>query len=407
LDDSLESHEVRNRAESTLTDLAGRVSALAAHLGDKAGRRGRSGSHSGSAWQKLIERVRHDLAAAERSVTIDPSRVESIAADLERVSRRLPVVQFHCDHDDLMAFVLHDGEVVYREFPDGLHLLRQSLGLWHILLGRTLLSDGSPSRTDRLDERRMFRRLGEWLWKPLEIDSRQKRVLILPEGRLVNLPWSAIALNGEVLSDRHSIVISPSLRHHLRARRVRTRSKRIDVFVGSSDGLVHTRRELDAFVVRSEHQVRLHDPCLRSHWPQDESARIWHFNGHAEFRTDNPFFSSLQMKDGPLFAADFRLRCNRVGLVTLAACRTGQQMYLPGEEATGLVRSLLEMGARSVIASHWAVADDSTALWMREFYGCHLEGLSLEDSMRKAMAVVRKKYPSAYHWAAFSLYGAI
>lgn len=113
------------------------------------------------------------------------------------------------------------------------------------------------------------------------------------------------------------------------------------------------------------------------------------------------------MKDGPLFAADFRLMRNRVGLVTLAACRTGQQMYLPGEEATGLVRSLLEMGARSVIASYWAVVDSSTAHWMREFYGRYLEGLSLEESMRQAMTSVRKKYPSAYHWAAFSLYGAI
>ena len=407
LDSSLEANEKRRRAESSLADLAGRVTALSTHFNGSVGRRGLQMSQSRYAWQKLMDQVRHDLASVEMSVKTEPSRIESIVEDFERVSRRLPVVQFHCDGDDLVAFVLLKGDIVHRRYPDGMRRLRQSLGLWHILLGRALHSEGFPSRRDLADEHRMFRQVGEWLWKPLEIGPRHKRVLILPEGRLTNLPWSAVAQNGDTLGDRHTLILSPSLRHYLHSRRTKTNSKRVSVFVGRLDGLEHTRQELGAFVSRMGEEVQLHDPCLRSDWPRDKSARIWHFTGHAELRTDNPFFSLLQMKDGPLFAADFRLRRNRVGLVTLAACRTGQQMYLPGEEATGLVRSLLEMGARSVIASHWAVADRSTAIWMREFYSHYLEGLPLGESMRQAMVSVREKYPSAYHWAAFSLHGAI
>jgi len=133
---------------------------------------------------------------------------------------------------------------------------------------------------------------------------------------------------------------------------------------------------------------------------------VWHYTGHAEFRSDNPFFSSLQLDDGPLFAADLRLKNNRVGLVTLAACRTGLQSYLPGEESTGMVRSLIEMGARRVVASLWAVSDRSTAAWMSAFYDRYLEDYDIDAAYRKASLSVREKNPSAFDWAAFAVYGA-
>jgi CHAT domain-containing protein len=107
-----------------------------------------------------------------------------------------------------------------------------------------------------------------------------------------------------------------------------------------------------------------------------------------------------------LFAADFRLRDYRVGLVTLAACRTGNQSVLPGEESTGLVRSLLEMGARNVVGSHWSVSDKSTAVWMRRFYDFILDGQPVSEAVRKAAIYVRQRFPSAYDWAAFSAFGA-
>ncbi len=407
LNDDLVSNKKRRRAESSMTELAGRITALSTHLSSTVGKRGWQKPRPRRAWQNLVDKVRHDLAAAENMAGVGPSRVETLMTDFKKVGRQLPVVQFHCDQNDLVAFVHRNGEIACKRYHNGQRRLRQFLGLWHILLGRALLSNENPSRADIYDEKVLFKQIGDWLWTPLGIEDRLKRVLILPEGRLTNLPWSAVISNGETLGNRHTLILSPSLRHYLHSRKVRVTSKRVGVFVGQLDGLDYTHRELGAFSAHAGDDVEVHDPCLRSDWPHGQAARLWHYTGHAELRMDNPFFSSLQMKDGPLFAADFRLRRNRVGLVTLAACRTGQQMYLPGEEATGLVRSLLEMGARSVIASHWAVADRSTASWMKEFYGCYLEGLSLEESMRQAMMSVREKYPSAYHWAAFSLYGAI
>jgi CHAT domain-containing protein len=133
---------------------------------------------------------------------------------------------------------------------------------------------------------------------------------------------------------------------------------------------------------------------------------VWHFAGHAALRRDNPFYSSLILDDGPLFAADLRLMRNQVGLITLAACRTGQHTGLPGEEASALVRSLLEMGGRNVVASQWAISDRSTAVWMDLFYKHYLDGAPAARAVRRAAQGVKERFPSVYDWGAFSLFGA-
>ncbi len=285
-------------------------------------------------------------------------------------------------------------------------MVNEFSGCWNILLGRSMLSSENHSSDNVADERRLFGQIGDWLWAPLEIGSNREQVLILPDGKLANLPWSAIEYQGEPLISTWSTIISPSFRHHIRAAKRRIRSKRIDVFIGDRSGLTHTTRELSFLKHVEGRNVTIHDPTTRESWPSRGEAQLWHFTGHAQFRSDNPFYSSLALVDGPMFAVDFRLRQCNVELVTLAACRTAGQSVLPGEESTGLVRSLLEMGARNVVASHWAVADESTALWMKIFYEKIFEGMPTGESVRQATIYVRDVYPSAYHWAAFSLFGA-
>jgi CHAT domain-containing protein len=63
------------------------------------------------------------------------------------------------------------------------------------------------------------------------------------------------------------------------------------------------------------------------------------------------------------------------------------------------------MGARSVVAALWPVADLSTSVWMSEFYRQWLNGEVLTDAVSAAQAHTRERWPSPYHWAAFSLFG--
>ncbi|MCA9152054.1 MAG: CHAT domain-containing protein, partial [Planctomycetales bacterium] len=55
-------------------------------------------------------------------------------------------------------------------------------------------------------------------------------------------------------------------------------------------------------------------------------------------------------------------------LVTLSACETALGPSIEGEYLLGFSQAFLLAGSRSIVASMWAVRDDSTALLMHRFY---------------------------------------
>jgi CHAT domain-containing protein len=59
-----------------------------------------------------------------------------------------------------------------------------------------------------------------------------------------------------------------------------------------------------------------------------------------------------------------------------------------------------------VVAGRWPVSDESTSYWMTKFYSMYLRDDNLFAAAREAALTVREKYPSAYHWSAFCVFGA-
>jgi tetratricopeptide (TPR) repeat protein len=405
-DQTLLSNPVRGKAEKSLSELASQVTALSGRIEGAGGKRAGVSVRANEAFYTLQEKVRHDLAAIGSSAKAKVDRIETVCQQILYAASRQPVIQFHSGSSDLVAFVHYKNQTRFYRYLDGARIAREFMGRWRFLVERAASLMGSHSTAELRDEQQLLEQIGEWLLSPLEISAGHQRLLILPEGDVTNLPWQAIIYRGFPLAGNHELLLSPSLRHYLHARSQRTRSRKVEVFVGSTEELSHIEKEYDFLSRAGNGEVVIHNPCFRDDWPHLTQARLWHYAGHAQLRRDNPFYSSLLVADGPMFAADFRLKRNKVGLVTLAACRTGQQAFLPGQESTGLVRSLLEMGARSVLASQWAVSDHSTSLWMNEFYKRFLSGKPVASAVRKTALSIQNKYPSAYHWAAFSVFGA-
>lgn len=412
--DQVLSNPARKRVLESLTILAGQVSAISGLIGHSGGERTSPAAMS-KTHVRLHRQVRADLADLEKEkkerkegkAKRDPDSSETIQALISKLSYDQPMVQFHVGTQDIIGFVHYRGTTHSHKFADGKRVVRDLVARWRYLVECAPASGRSYRKADLSVERELLGKIGHWLLTPLEIPSRSKRLLIIPEGQLASLPWSAIQNGKGALIDGHQLTISPSIRHHLYSKNRPNRSKDSHIFVGDITGLAHVRKETSAVRRCLESELlTLHQPCSRTDWPTHGKANIWHFTGHAQLRADNPFYSFLQLADGPLFAADFRLMKNDVNLVTLAACRTGQQTSLPGEEATGLVRSLLEMGARNVVASGWAVSDHSTSVWMDLIYTNYLNGLSVSKSIRQAAIGIRERYPSAFHWSAFSVFGA-
>ncbi len=404
-DDFYMANPTRTRVEESLSQLAQYFASMSKAISRSQGKRAATVS-TPRELRRIQREIRQNLLRLEKSANRRDSG-EVISALIGKVSRTQTVVQFHVGHTDLIAFVHQGGDTRAIRYANGTRILGDMIARWRFLV------ECAPAALTRIpvsavkDEEDIIKHMAQWLLPPLELGSQPKRLLLVPEGQLSSLPWMGLPTNGTVFGERHRLTLAPSLRHHAQAKSQTTRSRNVRIFVGAATDLPHLKKEIDLVCSRlGARRTNIFKPCRRSDWPDNCRDRIWHYAGHAHLRGDNPFYSSLLLADGPLFAADFRLRRNRVNLVTLAACRTGQQTSLPGEEASGLVRSLLEMGAANVVAAGWAVSDLSTTVWMDAFYEKYLAGLSTSEAAQRASIRVRESFPLTCHWGSFAVHGA-
>jgi hypothetical protein len=101
----------------------------------------------------------------------------------------------------------------------------------------------------------------------------------------------------------------------------------------------------------------------------------------------------------------WNLNLENADLVTLSACQTQLGELSVGDELVGLSRAFIYAGTPSLVASLWSVEDESTAYLMEHFYGYLKEGMGKAEALRQAKLDTMEKYPSPYHWAAFTLIG--
>jgi CHAT domain-containing protein len=132
---------------------------------------------------------------------------------------------------------------------------------------------------------------------------------------------------------------------------------------------------------------------------------VLHLTCHAQFRFDNPLFSSLKLGDGWFTARDaygLKLSC---GLVTLSACETGMNAIAPGDELMGLARGFLSAGSPTVMMSLWTIDDDATTELMVEFYSELVRTKSPATALRTAQMKLLKTRSHPFFWSPFVLVG--
>ncbi len=397
----------RERVEASLAALSQQISFVVRQSSET---RSRGAALSAAGYRqisKLQQQARESLVRLEDPAANNTDfSISNLRERFIEVSNVLPVVQFHTDDQDIVGIVHENGSARTVRFENGVRQLALTMERWRFMLEAELYRQSSESAPDTSTEERFWSELGDWLWSPLEISTSARRVLLIPEGELTNLPFDALRVAGHPLAESHMFLQSPSLRHYLFAKDVAITDASATLFRGPAAELKYVESEIENLREKCGAGLTIVDPCRRHDWPSQGGAGLWHYVGHAELRTDNPFYSFLLLDDGPLFAADFRMKRCSVGLVTLAACRCAEQVALPGEEPTGLVRSLLEMGARSVVAARWPVSDRSTSLWMDTFYNAYFAGASVSRSASVASQKISSYYTSAVHRAAFAVYGA-
>lgn len=294
-------------------------------------------------------------------------------------------------------------------------------------------------------------RLYDLLLAPAEAQiARAERLLLLPDGPLHTLPWSALLRRGRPLGTVKPLhtALSATVYAELRRRRPDERFRgwgtvtafgdpvypeagaaapadpqvRTALARGADLGpLPATRAEVDGIAALfPAARIFVGEAATEERAKRlGPGARILHFACHGLLDESLPLNSGLALSlpenprpggengllqaweifEGPRLPAD---------LVTLSACGTGLGGAQGGEGLIGLTRAFQYAGARTVVASLWSIADTSTGGLMRRFYRGLARGLDKAEALRRAQKeTAGSEGPGAhpYHWAAFLVFG--
>ncbi|MEO1377131.1 MAG: CHAT domain-containing protein [Cyanobacteria bacterium J06635_10] len=273
------------------------------------------------------------------------------------------------------------------------------------------------------DDRAQFQKLYNWLLQPagkyLENNNINTLVFVL-DGSLRNIPPGVLYDGKQYLIEKYSIAVSPGLqlyelqpikRKNLHVLMAGLSEKRFNFskldYV--EEELQQIKSEVsDAKVLLNQEFTSnaLEKQVLRKSYP------IVHLATHGQF--------SSSLDETFLLAYDQPIKVNQLNqwlrnreenrpeaieLLVLSACETAT-----GDKraALGLAGVAIQAGARSTVASLWALNDASTAQLMSQFYQeLKKPGVSKAEALRNAQLTLLKQeeYSIPYFWAPYVLIG--
>jgi CHAT domain-containing protein len=149
--------------------------------------------------------------------------------------------------------------------------------------------------------------------------------------------------------------------------------------------------------------------------PKISQYRYVHLATHGFFDNDKPALSSIILSSFDNQGRDrkaylrfpdlFNLNLP-TELVVLSACQTGLGNNIPGEGLVGMTRGLMYAGALRVAVSLWSVDDQATSDLMQDFYKNLWQAKqSHAAALRTAQLKLHQQGKAPYYWAAFTLQG--
>lgn len=346
-------------------------------------------------------------------------------------------------------FILQPADVAGPGFS-ALPIAIDAKGLHAEVEGFRRLLNRSDSERAEIEAR--ARRLYDLLIRPAEAQIAQaQRILVSPAGPLHTLPFAALLRDDRWLIDWkpiHSVLSATVYAELVQSRPARGApgGERLIAFgdplyprsapeSGSDpgireavrrgwalDALPSSRREVEAITsLYPEAEAYLGREATEERAKSlGQGSRLIHFACHGLLDERFPLNSALALtiperpgdsqENGLLQAWEiFESVRLQADLVTLSACDSGLGKEMGGEGLVGLVRAFQFAGARSVLASLWSVADDSTAILMKHFYTHLRQGRTKDEALRAAqLDLIRsgqREISHPYHWAGFALYG--
>jgi CHAT domain-containing protein/Flp pilus assembly protein TadD len=287
-----------------------------------------------------------------------------------------------------------------------------------------------------------------------------KRLIVVPDGKLSQLPFSALPLPHSNLADpillTNEVNYEPSAR--VLAQIVMSKGVRIEptkdirvfadpvfsddddrlgykVTMSTPSGLSQLRsanyleslRRLPASQIEAEGissifrdaKIETGFSANRDTFLETETSdfKVLHFATHGLLDNSHPELSGIVLslydqnrvrQDGFIRLQDIYGTSVNAELVVISACESGGGKEQKGNGIASLSNAFLSVGARSVVSSLWKVDDDATHRLMETFYRNMLEnGLPPARALRESQIslMTSGQYKSPFYWAAFTVSG--
>lgn len=235
-------------------------------------------------------------------------------------------------------------------------------------------------------------------------------VCLIPHGILHDLPLHTLKIKpNQYLIERNPIFYSPSLsilQQSLQKKQIRNKRDKKAVFGNPTHDLPFAMTEAQYIAEKINAQLFLNEAASKDKFLKlYPKSTLLHFAGHGKAQTANGLEQYILLADKQKLTAKeiFELKTS-ADLVILSGCETGVNEYQTGDELFGMVRSILNSGAKSLLVSLWAVNDNTTSKLFTSFYDQYTTQ-NKAKALQMAMKTMINEGYGFYHWGAFVLIG--
>ena len=274
-----------------------------------------------------------------------------------------------------------------------------------------------PHRLDLKLQQQIY----DWLIRPLKDELKAneiKTLVFVLDGILRNLPPATLHDGESYLIEQYGVAIAPSLQ--LVELQTRAETHQELLLAGLSQprqgfpSLPGVKQEIEQIQPLFTSKVLLNNSFTELNFNRSVSEtpfQVVHLATHGQF--------SSKAEDTFLLTWDNRINIDELGrllrgdskqirpvdLLVLSACETAR-----GERNSvlGLAGIAVRGGARSTIASLWAISDEATVALMTNFYQeLTKEDLTKAEALRRAQQAIlnQEEFSHPFYWSAFILVG--
>jgi CHAT domain-containing protein/tetratricopeptide (TPR) repeat protein len=246
----------------------------------------------------------------------------------------------------------------------------------------------------------------------------KKRLVIVPDGPLWNLPFQALlSPRGKHLVEESSVFYAPSLTavHAMQGlTRGNSAPGRTLLAMAGLPETVHEAQQIGKLYGPQSATVFVGDRVDKERWKTEApSYRILHLATHGVLSSNNPLSSYLVMNGDNVLTAREILKMNLAADMTvLSACEMARGRFRFGEGLIGMSWAFLVAGTPTTLVSQWKVDSASTSQLMVAFhrnlkvkYGESLSGRAEALRQAELELLASPQYKHPFYWAGFVMIG--